>query len=51
MTAPLLGFEPQPLHHEASVLTIILNLQVKLKGVKVCAQQSMSTNLQGGNLH
>ena len=37
----MLGFEPQPLDHEASVLTIILSLQVRLKGVKVCAQQSI----------
>ena len=32
------------------MLTIILSLQVRLKGVKVCSQQSMSNDLQGGNL-
>ena len=41
---------PQPLEHEANVLTITLSLQVRLKDVKVCAQQSMSNHLQGGSL-
>ena len=35
---PLLGFEPQPLGCETSALTIILTLQVILKGIKVCVQ-------------
>ena len=30
---------PQPQDHEASMLTIVLSLQVKLKVVKVCVQQ------------
>ena len=32
-----------------SAITIILTLQVRQKSVKVCAQQSMSSHLQGGN--
>ena len=48
---PCLDLNPQPLDHEASVLTKTLSLQVRLKGVKVCAQQRMSNHLRGGNLH
>ena len=40
---PLLGFEPKLLGYKASALTSILTLQVRLKGIKVCAQQSMSS--------
>ena len=42
----MLRVEPHPLGYKA-----VLALQVRLKGIKVCAQQSMSNHLQGGNLH
>ena len=42
---------PKPPADEASALTIILTLQVIIKGVKVCAEQNMSNHLPGGNLN
>ena len=42
---------PQPLAYETSAITIIQILQVIVKGVKVCAQQSMFKHLPGGSLH
>ena len=49
LPASLLG--GQPFGYETRMLTIILSLQVRLKDVKICAQQSISNYLQGGNLH
>ena len=42
----MLGFEPQPLVYKAQNYTTRPPWQVSLKGVKVCAQQSMSSHLQ-----
>ena len=39
---------PRPPAREVSALTTILSRQVRLKGVKVCAQQSLSNYLPDG---
>ena len=42
---------PRPLVYEASAFTTTITWQVKVKGVKVCAQQSMSNHLPVGSWH
>ena len=40
----------RPQAYEDNALTIIMTLQVAVKGVQVCAQQSMPSHLPAGNL-
>ena len=48
---PMLGFEPPTCGLGGQNYTTRPPWQVRLKGFKVCAQQSMTNHWQGGNMH